>query len=249
MTRTPVGRVSNTELTDAARLPRACKCQGADLTMRKSQIRIFAFLFVLLTTTAQPSRAQFGVKGGLSVSGIDGDDYTTLLGYEVQWLQNKDGYVHLSFQIGGFYRHRLARHFALQPEVHLIRRGLDFYHTPLYDTSLRAKIYYLQVPLLLRYRFLLAGPYVAVKLSGRRTLTVRGESDSRGLPCVSPVDYGITFALNPEFSIRSRRMFVELRADFGLANITDQTSDVTELYLGSSRMRVLSLALLTGIRF
>jgi len=196
-----------------------------------------------------PVRAQFGVKAGLSLSGIDSNEYTPLVGYEADWLQNRDAYPQFGLQLGGFYTHALTKSIALQPEVHLTRRGLDFFETELYDTSLRLFVYYVQVPVLLRYRMFLFGPYASVKLASQRSLTVHDQTNRRTLPSVAAVDYGLTLAISPTFRVRSRTVLVELRFEFGLANITNPVEHSTALYLENGRSRVLAAALLTGIRF
>jgi len=210
----------------------------------------FIVLSMLFTAAGiSPAVGQFGIKAGLSLSGIDSEEYTPLLGYEVEWMQDKDALPQFGLQLGGFYTHALGNHVAVQPELHLVRRGVDFFRTQLYDTSLRVHVYYIQVPVLLRYRMILFGPYTAIKLASRRSLTIGDDTNRRDLPSVAALDYGLTLAFSPTFSIRSQPILFELRFELGLANITDPAMGATELYLDSGRTRVLGIVLLTGIRF
>jgi hypothetical protein len=196
-----------------------------------------------------PAQAQFGVKGGLSVSGIIAEDYREVLGYEMEWVQDRDADPHLGFQLGVFYERVLRGRFSIQPEIHAISRGLDWYFTDLYGSSLKARVFYVQVPVFLRYRSLLLGPFASVKLGARRVLSVWDESESAAVPGVARFDFGLTFAISPSVSLWSAPLLLELRFDLGLANIADPPAGATRLYLYSGRAQTVAIALLTGFRF
>jgi len=89
--------------------------------------------------------SQFGLKGGLAVSGFQlsqnsssstGNDYRPFLGYEVEWLQEGDASgADLGLQIGIFYAKDFSKYFAVQPELYYSQRGLHFYQTELYNSN------------------------------------------------------------------------------------------------------------------
>ncbi len=216
---------------------------------------VLLLLAGLHTASAQPDStrasalAGFGIKGGPVLSGYEGDDYRPYLGYEVEWVQDDAGSPDVGFQLGLFYTRRLSGHLAVQPELNLVRRGLVFYQTKRYDTSYHLTAYYLQVPVLLKYRLFLAGPYAAIHLGAQRTVDAWGERDTKRLSCMRRVDYGLVFAVSPSFPAGSGRLIVEARFDLGLANAMTTPDGFTGLYEGANPARIRAFTLMTGFMF
>jgi hypothetical protein len=232
------------------------------------RIKIF-FIGILLLIFFLPNATfgQIGIKGGVVISGFQpwqdlspfsGNDYQPFLGYEVDWLQDDASYPDLCLQIGIFYTVDISKYFAFQPELYYSQRGLNFYKTELYNTTYSLNVSYLELPLLLKYNLpldwqikpsLFLGPYLALKLSANRTLDIEGETNTREVPAINNLDYGIVFAINTEFSAWAQNVMFELRINWGLANAMQQPEEFTDLYIDAGRVTVLAFTFMTGIRF
>ncbi|UCH65740.1 MAG: PorT family protein [Ignavibacterium sp.] len=232
------------------------------------KIKIFSIgILLLIFILPSVTYAQIGIKGGIVLSGyqpwqdltpFEGNDYQPFLGYEVDWIQDDASFPDLGLQIGIFYTIELSKYFSLQPELYYSQRGLNFYQTELYNTTYSLNVSYLELPMLLQYNLpldwkikpsLFLGPYVAFKLSASRTLNIEGEKNTKDIPGVSNLDYGLVFAINTEFIAWSQNLMFELRFNWGLANAMKQPDDYTALYEDAGRATVLAFTFMTGIRF
>jgi hypothetical protein len=224
--------------------------------------------FLLLFSSASAGFAQLSVKGGIAVSGfrLSPDDACTsqeidfrpFLGYDVSWIQYGTSNPDIGFQLGVSYAARLSEDLLLQPELYFAQRGYWFERIELYNTSYRLKVYYLQIPLLFKYRLpldwavrpgFLLGPYVSFRVSASRTIEIWGRQDTRNVSAVNFLDYGLVFAVDGEFSAWSQTMGVELRFDLGLASVLSQPREYTELRENPGTVRVLALSALLWYRF
>ncbi len=223
-------------------------------------------LLVLMPLNAAWS--QFGIKGGLAASGFQlsqnsnsstGNDYRPFLGYEVEWIQERDASSpDFGLQLGIFYVKSISKYFAVQPELCYSQRGLHFYQTELYNSAYSLEVDYIEVPVLLKFKIplnwsvkpgLLAGPYAAFKLSANRTLRIGEEQNTKSVSSVNDLDYGLVFAINSEFSAWSRQLLFEIRFNWGLASMMAQPKEFIDLYEDAGRVNVIAVTLLTGIKF
>jgi hypothetical protein len=235
--------------------------------MRSVKSSFHSRVLLLLLTLPSTAFAQPGIKAGVAVSGFQAwqdlehphsaNDYRPFLGYEVDWLQ-EESYPDFGLQIGLFYTRDISERFAVQPEVYYSERGVHFDQTELYNSSYSLNVAYLEIPLLLQYKIpvkwrlkpsILGGPYAAFKLSADRTLEIWGERDTRDVSSVNSLDYGFVFAVESEFSVLSRNMMVELRLNWGLANVMNQPDGFTDLFEDAGRVSVMAASLMTGLRF
>lgn len=222
-----------------------------------------ALLVAALISIPSAAFGQFGVKGGVVLSGYqathsdaryqEGEDYRPFLGYEVNWVM--DGAVpDVAAQAGIFYAIRLSPTVALQPELYLAPRGLVFEEIELYNSSYHLNVNYLQLPLLLkispfRSRFrpaVSAGAYASLKLSSNRTIDIWGQRETSPLPNVKGLDYGLVLAFGADFPAWRRGGVVEIRLDWGLANSMVQPDEYVDLHADPGRVHVIALALLAG---
>lgn len=236
------------------------------MEIKKPEFLLGISLLVLMPLNAAWS--QFGIKGGLAVSGFQlsqnvssstGNDYRPFLGYEVEWIQEGDASSpDLGLQIGIFYAKDFSKYFAVQPELYYSQRGLHFYQTELYNSSYSLDVDYLEIPVLLKFKIplnwsvkpgLLAGLYAAFKLRANRTLRIWEEQNSKRVSSVNDLDYGLVFAINSEFSAWSRQLLFEIRFNWGLASMMAQPKEFIDLYEDAGRVNVLATTLLTGIKF
>jgi hypothetical protein len=230
--------------------------------------RQFIVLFLLLVSYTGVGFAQLSVKGGMAVSAfrLSYDDaastrdidFRPFLGYEVGSVQYGTSYPDIGFQLGVSYTARLSEHLSLQPELYFAQRGYLFELIKLYNTSYRLKVHRLQVPLLLKYTLpldwavrpgMLLGPYASFRLSANRTIDVWGEHDTRSVPAVNFLDYGIVFAIDAEFSAWSQKLASEIRFDMGLASALSQPEEYTALTENPGTVRMLALSIMLGYRF
>jgi hypothetical protein len=117
---------------------------------------------------------------------------------------------------------------------------------------------YLEFPLLIKctipFRWsvkpgLLGGPYAAFKLSAKRTLKIWEESNTKSVSGIKNIDYGLVFGINSEFSVWSRQLMLEIRFNWGLANIMSQPEEFTEIFEDSGTVKILAFTFMIGFIF
>ena len=224
-------------------------------------------LVLMMLVISQLSVAQFGVKGGIALSGFQphsadtyysGDDYRPFLGYEVDWLQSDNSYPDLGFQIGGFYNRSLTPRTSLQPEIFVAQRGLNFVYREIYNTVYYLNVTYLQVPLLVRHDLtttrkikpgFYTGPYGSITLSSNRKTDIWGEKSKGDVTGISPWDAGWVFGFITEWDAFSGRMSAEFRIDWGLHSVMYQPDEYKDMFNDPGKVRLLAMTIMTGYRF
>ncbi|MBS1682609.1 MAG: PorT family protein [Bacteroidetes bacterium] len=125
----------------------------------------FLTLFFFSTTVMFAQlRADFGVKGGMNISGLALSSGGKLVGLTYN--------VRSGFHIGGYASIRIKK-FAVQPELVYSAQGQNF-TTPFYS-NLNSKLNYLNVPIMLKYYLLKglslqAGPQFGLLLGAKGDL-------------------------------------------------------------------------------
>lgn len=127
------------------------------------RIIVIAFVIMAFATaaSAQESSKCLGIKGGLNMFKVYGDDVPD------------DGVTYLySFAIGGFFTCNINKTFALQPELYYSMKGWKFEAG---TEEADVKLGYIDIPVLLKVNIpmegksvapnLFAGPYVAFNMS------------------------------------------------------------------------------------
>ena len=229
-------------------LPRPAKWKRPTLTL--------SALGLLLT---MPLSAEIGVKGGMSLSGLQSStgDYRHVLGYEMSGLSG--GRVLTGFQAGLFKTFDLSRRFQIQPEINYTLRGGNGSTTYLYDDIVnKVNIFYVETPLILKYKIVagrpfssavFAGPYAALKLKAEKQTKIWKEEEVTTLPNVRSFDYGVILGLTVEYALGSGRALLDLRSGVGLNNIMDVLPDTIPLYPDKDHIRNLSISVLVGYAF
>lgn len=118
--------------------------------------RIIVAAFLLVSATGFAQTFQLGIKGGVNISNFTGGDFKDL---------DKKSLV--GFHAGGFVSFFLGDHFAIQPEVLFSSQGAKIDNA---GDEQNLKISYVNVPVMLKYRFtggfyLEAGPQIGFKVS------------------------------------------------------------------------------------
>ena len=218
---------------------------------------LFIFLIVALFTAT----AQVGIKGGIGVSDIVFADegQSPYLGYEVDYLEHRNPLV--SFQVGGFANFWQKKRFDLQPELLFVHQGLNYNIDFLYANYIyKVNIYYLQVPVLVRYKFLkekswhpglYIGPYGALKLNAVKVTGENGEKMKEDMQNVNNGDFGIVFGINFDIDLPLGQFVVDLRSGYSLINMMQPIEGYIPRYYGpeKERARNVSITIMIGYRF
>lgn len=192
----------------------------------RSSVRSFAFVAAVVSALAilpPPAFAQSGgIKGGLLYSSLTFDQTSDVFDAHTGWTA------------GIFFGGKRDRSVGFQGELNLVQKGGD---NPLGNV----RLYYLQVPVLLRVAsggavkvFAVVGPSFDVKIA-EKSDELAVVQDWEG------IDVGFTGGAGFELGI----LIVEARGTWGLRNIAKSLTDPLEGEKLSSR----TFALTAGIRF
>ncbi len=184
---------------------------------------IVAAVVLLLTVMPAPAFAQSGgIKGGLLYSSLTFDQTSDVFDSHTGWTA------------GIFFGGKKDRSVGLQGELNLIQKGGD---NPAGDV----RLYYLQVPVLLRVAsggavkvFAVVGPSFDVKIAEKsdELAVVQGWEG---------IDVGFTAGAGFEFGV----LIVEGRGTWGLRNIAKTLTDPLE----GEKLTSKTLSLQAGFRF
>jgi hypothetical protein len=220
--------------------------------------RILAFLLVLICLLIKPLSARIGIKAGIGLSGLlsSTGDFRHVLGYEMSGLSmgNLTG-----FQFGLFRTWALSKRLQIQPEMIYALRGGDASQAFVYDNIVyKIKIFYVEFPVLLKYRILTkgvfcpvlyAGPYAALKLKAQKQSRIWNTQEVAALGNVKTIDYGFLIGLGGEYDLGFGRVSIELRSSLGLKNIMSVPSDYIRLYTEKDFIRNFHVSVMMGYAF
>jgi hypothetical protein len=185
--------------------------------MRRTRSALAAALFTMTAfngTSAQTPR--FGIYSGLA--------HSTLSGKDAEGAGFRPGFTLATYGV-----FPINENLSFQPELQFVQKGMGqdtvAFGAPI---SVRVKINYIEVPLLLRISgdrgvpvapFLLVGPTLAYRLSCSAKATVATttmDGDCDGLPST---DYGVAAGAGVDFNALSRDFSVAARLDQGLKKL------------------------------
>jgi opacity protein-like surface antigen len=180
--------------------------------MKKITLSIVA---VLAFGFANAQEVKFGVKGGINLSTLTGD--------------NDEASSKVGFQVGGFAEIKLTDKFSVQPEVLYSLQGAksEFSEFGLNSKS-TLNLSYLNIPVMAKYyvaeKFSLeAGPQIGFLLSAKddTKVTMGGESSSEKINVkddYKSIDFGVNFGAGYDFT---ENLSAGLRYNLGLSNIAE----------------------------
>jgi hypothetical protein len=118
--------------------------------------KLITAVFLLITATGFTQTFQLGIKGGVNISNFTGGDF-----------KNLDKKSLVGFHGGGFITFFLGDHLGIQPEVLFSSQGAKLENA---GNKENLKVSYINVPVLLKYRFtggfyLEAGPQIGFKVN------------------------------------------------------------------------------------
>ncbi len=219
------------------------------------------YLFSGVGTVRADDRVSVGLKTGLNIASLYGDDAV-------------DSSYRVSPTVGLFATIWLSNRFAVQPEVFWTRKGAGrvfVLNSRLAFNDLEITADYLELPLLIRYSpptdtrlsySLIAGPVPAFalgnKLSGDALRDETGAPGEKLEICnLRSFDLGLAFGVGLDFNSGSAEWLVDVRYTVGLSRIYEDFAgepDAGEIALinsdsGGLDMKHGVLSLLVGVSF
>ncbi|XOV95264.1 MAG: porin family protein [Bacteroidota bacterium] len=173
---------------------------------------ISIIILLSLTNVLQAQHINLGIKGGLNVSTIEGDNsgsYKTKPGFYLGLL----GHIHLTDQ------------FAIQPEAYYSVQGTQYKSG---SSDLKLNLNYVNIPLLFQYMFdngfrLQAGPQVGILVSAN---SVVSDSDTEVKSSYKNTDVALVAGMS--YVKPSTGFGFDIRYNHGLSNIN--ASDAVNSY-------------------
>jgi len=218
------------------------------------------FVALLLTIISSDLFAQPGIKGGLSASALQSseNEFRPFLGYEVAWVQHGRSNPVFGLQLGVFYTFNLSNVFNFQPELYFSQRGYQFDKTPLYNTNYQLHINYLELPILFEYKLpldwifkpgIIVGPFFSYRISSDKKILIGDEEVSGTVASVNDFDYGLLLVLGAEFDGWSGHIILDLRLNWGLANMMSQPDEYINILDDPGSVKTRVITLMAGYRF
>ncbi len=185
------------------------------------------FLFAVVLFAVLSLNAQFGIKGGLNISGMSTD------------ISVDGSKMGLGMHVGALYEHDLvADLLSIRFEALYSQKGYDIYNKTTVASvdmisDVVTNINYIEVPVLAKVElgpvFVTAGPYFGVALNGKNTVkTTLGTIsttneydlfDENGN--LKKSDIGLQAGAGLEFGLPFAKAFFEARGSFGMVNLYD----------------------------
>ncbi len=178
----------------------------------------FAFIIIFITAICVAHLpGEVGIKAGLNISKL-----SSITGDEMFSYKSRIG-----FQFGAFYTISLTQSLSVQPELYFIKKGGKV-NLESDNLSFAYIMNYVEIPVLLRYKFpsqgsiyplVLMGPYCAFKTSARIKDIDSGESvditDNTKF-----IEFGFSGGLGAEYYLsESADLLFELRYNLGLSKV------------------------------
>lgn len=179
----------------------------------------WAIILIAASATFSAAKADItgiGVKAGFNSAIIVGSD---VLGEA--WLRRT------GFAVGAFLCYEIGENFSLQPEIFFSQKGARFEDVSGVLPEARAKLSYLDLPVLAKFYFpslakkirgyLFTGPNFSLWLSGKTVLSAGGESAERKIENANSLDFGLTFGGGVEFPLGAGKISLDARWTWGLS--------------------------------
>jgi hypothetical protein len=205
------------------------------------------------------SYGQFGIQAGVGISDIvfSDDGQGPYLGYEVNYLTHR--YPSLSYQFGVLGTLSLNKRFEFQPELQVTKLGLNYNEDFLHGQIIyKIDIWYLELPLLLAYRFrlerklqptLFLGPYGSLTLAAKKRTDYDGHPQKENADNVKPVDLGLVFGFGFDVQMGSGQLITQLRGTYSLVDIMEPIEGHIPEYLAPVELKARNLALMVSVGY
>ncbi len=187
---------------------------------------VFVLMFSL-SPAIMAQEASFGVKGGLSLANVTGDEVE-----DVEWKMGGAG--------GLFVEYKVSDVFAIHPEVLYCMKGSKS-EGEIFETTIEStlKLTYIDIPVLAKVMIpvegsvspsLFAGPYVGFNLDAKLELEAEGESDEGDIKdYVKSTDYGLVVGGGLDYHLdNGGAITLDARYSLGLSGIYDEEGEDEE---------------------
>jgi len=176
-------------------------------------------LIVAAFTSVSLAQMQIGLKAGLNISNISGDDAGS--------PDSKTG-----FAGGLFFMYKFSNMFAIQPEVYYTMKGAKEKESFGGETvEATVSLDYIEIPLLLKLLIpiqgssinpvIFAGPAVGINTTAKAKLEAGGESFEEDIEDVKSTDFGLVFGGGVGFPVGKNELGFDVRYILGLSTIDD----------------------------
>ena len=175
---------------------------------------ILLSVIVLAAATASAGAVDFGIKGGLNIANLHGEDVSD----DSDWKTGFAGGVFLNWGVTPV--------FSIQPELLYVQNGTK---DSVLDGELSLKFNYLQIPVLAMVDLpvggglipvLYTGPYFGIRLDSKLVVEAGGASASASLDDYTETyDTGFVFGAAFEFGAGPGKMTLEGRYVLGMTQI------------------------------
>ncbi|MBN2070032.1 MAG: PorT family protein [Candidatus Krumholzibacteriota bacterium] len=171
-------------------------------------------LIALLSGTALAEGMTFGVKAGVNLANLTGDDID-------------DVKMKLCFGGGVFMNYMMTESISLQPELLFMMKGTkaDI------DDDAGIKLSYIDIPILAKFAVpmegafapcFFAGPYIGFNMSAKEYY----EDDEEDLDDVKAMDFGLVFGGGFEYAMGEGAMTFDVRYALGLTTLDDSDAEM-----------------------
>lgn len=224
-------------------------------------------LILLLVCSFNSSFAQYGIRLGLSASSFYYKDIgptpnigyevdlRSYLGYDVEWIQLNDQKLLYAPYISVYRIFNLTNRFSFQPEISFTQKGVDFSQYEYEKIKYKIKINYLEIPLVLNFKFLdkekvssnlYFGGYTAIKLNAVKKIEMQDYENKSYLNNAKLFEYGINYGLTTKFSLLNQNFLIDLRAFTALSDALTIPDDQVKLYHEIQKVRNLGIYITIG---
>jgi len=178
--------------------------------------KINLILVITILTVISLNAQNFGVKAGLNLANLSGDEY----------LEEFD--MRTSFHIGGVYEVEISDNFSFQPELMYSAQGAQMSEG---SAKVVVKLDYINIPLMAKFYAadgfsIEAGPQVGFLIVAETKYEAEGESETDDIKDDSnTIDFGLNFGLG--YKLESGLNF-GARYNLGLTTIVKEEEDYDE---------------------
>ena len=186
--------------------------------------KLFTLLFlVCLFSTMSFAQMQAGLKAGVNISNLSGDDAGS--------PDSKTG-----FAFGGFFMYQFSPMFAIQPEAYYSMKGatdkMDFQGT---TVDLTYTLDYIEIPVLFKFLIpiqgsgvrpaIFAGPFLGINTTAKVKAEYDGQSQEEDIEDTKSTEFGLQFGGGIGFPVGKGELGVDIRYILGLSTVDDSADE------------------------
>lgn len=185
---------------------------------------LMVFFFLVFVSVPSFSQMQLGVKAGLNLANLSGDDAP----------DNSE--TRTGFSGGAFFMYQFSDMFAVQPELLYSMKGATEngnFEGFSYDAEY--KLDYFEIPVLLKFIIpikgsgvkpsIFAGPSVGFNMSAKVKVESGDESFEEDIEDVKSTDFGLVVGGGLGFPVGNGELGVDIRYILGLSTIDDSAEN------------------------